>query len=182
MDKRCDGCLVERTAKMKQRMSSCQLEDTHTYTHTYRDMALTCTHIWGCLSTAVVLYICGGDTVGTRESFIMFNRASIAISSAVFTRSWLSSISLRVELSMGVQRCLCCLQQREAESFRSLAGHFERQTMLDSNTLTNSLLSQTSSTSVEVIWTFVFTSSWKQQANDRLRFKITSINYITATS
>lgn len=29
----------------------------------------------------------------------------------------------RVELSTGVQRCLCCIQQREAEMFSWLAGH-----------------------------------------------------------
>lgn len=37
----------------------------------------------------------------------------------------LTSLSFfsRVELSTGVQRCLCCIQQREAEIFSWLAGH-----------------------------------------------------------
>lgn len=37
----------------------------------------------------------------------------------------LTSLSFfsRVELSTGVQRCLCCIQQREAEMFSLLAGH-----------------------------------------------------------
>lgn len=65
--------------------------------------------------------------------------------------------SSSVELGAGVQRCLWCLQQREAEIFMSLAGHFDFHIKLVSYSMTLEE-SQTSRTSVEAMWTQIFTT------------------------
>lgn len=59
-----------------------------------------------------------------------------------------SSSSSSVELSTGTQRCSCCFQQREAEIFRSLAGHGDCNLKRDSNSVTSDE-AQTSLTSAE---------------------------------
>lgn len=59
-----------------------------------------------------------------------------------------SSSSSSVELSTGMQRCSCCFQQREAEIFRSLAGHGDCNLKRDSNSVTSDE-AQTSLTSAE---------------------------------
>lgn len=55
-----------------------------------------------------------------------------------------------VELSTGVQRCSCCFQQREAETLKSLAGHFDLHVKCDSYSVTLEE-DQTSVTSVEAV-------------------------------
>lgn len=135
--KRYSGCLVEKTAKMKHKYVNLQLKGRQLdiFQRKHMWLILTCTHIWGCLSTADVMYICWEDTVGVWESYVHFNRGSITNttnSPVKLTRLWWSSFSSSVELSTGMQRCSCCLQQREAEILRSPAGHSELHIKLDS--------------------------------------------------